>query len=228
MKQSWFVAGLLAATVGSASAAAGHDTISAKGQKLAEMLDGMDVEHLWQKDYHIDWKTGVAKGDKETTPGGHTHCSAFVAAAADRLDLYILRPPEHGQMWLANAQELWLNGQGSEGGGAASAGWTRIGRLGDDGASREAVDLADAGELVVAVYFQPPRQTPQGPEERPGHIAIVRPSEKAFALIDSEGPDVIQAGKVNHRVVALRDGFADHRKGLETGDIEYFANVRTP
>ena len=191
------------------------DPITLAGHQLAAMLDGMDVETLWQRGYHIDWLTGVSEGPPETTPGGHTHCSAFAAAVADRLGIYLLRPPEHSQMWLANAQERWLNS-------AEDSGWQRIGRLSDPGASLQAVDLANHGKLVVAVYFQPPHMTPDGPKQRAGHIAIVRPSDKTVALIEADGPDVIQAGMHNYQRVAMRIGFASHKAGWSHGAIEYF------
>jgi hypothetical protein len=193
----------------------GPGPITPDGMKLAALLDSMNVESLWQRGYHVDWRTGVSEGPPLERPGAHTHCSAFAASVAERLGVYILRPPEHGQTWLANAQERWLNSP-------EAAGWQRIGQLGDPGASLRAVTLSNQGKLVVAVYFQPPRDTPDGPKERSGHIAIVRPSDKSPALIDSEGPDVIQAGGTNHRSVALRAGFAYHQDGLASGAIEYF------
>jgi hypothetical protein len=193
--------------------------ISPAGARLAALLDGMDVEKLWQPKYRVDWRTGEAVSGPITAPGGHTHCSAFAAAAAERLGVYLLRPPEHPQDWLANAQERWLNDQAG-----AKAGWTRLGRLADPGASLRAVVAANAGELVVAVYFQPPRSTPTGPQQRAGHIAIIRPSNKPADRIEAEGPDVIQAGERNYLSATLRSGFAAHREGLADGNIEYFAH----
>jgi hypothetical protein len=210
------LAGALLATKG-ASAQNEPGPITAEGRNLAVDLDGMNVEGLWQHGYHVDWRTGVAHGPPETSPGGHTHCSAFAAAVAERVGAYLLHPPEHPQQWLANAQERWLNS-------AAAAGWKKLGLLSDPGTSLYAVAQANLGKLVVAIYFQPPRITPHGPEERSGHIAIVRPSEKPPALIEREGPDVIQASTHNHRSIALREGFAAHPEGLASGAIEYFVH----
>jgi hypothetical protein len=184
-----------------------------EGSRLAALLDGMNVETLWQQGYRVDWETGIAKGSPETSSGRHTHCSAFAAAAAQRLGVYLLRPPEHGQKFLANAQERWLNSP-------AATGWSRIGRLADAGAALSAVALANQGKLVVAVYFQPPK----GDKEVPGHIAIVRPSDKSPALIVSDGPDVIQAGMHNYRLTTLHAGFADHPAGWSTWAIEFFSH----
>ena len=208
------LAGIACLAVSHAAAEA-PGPITPAGARLAAFLDAMNVESLWQRGYHIDWRTGVAEGPLETSPGSHTHCSAFVAAVSDRLGIYILRPPEHGQNWLANAQERWLDS-------SAAAGWNRIGRAGDAGASLRAVALANQGKLVVAIYYQPPLETMAGPKELSGHAAIVRPSDKSPALIESEGPDEIQAGMINHRLVALRDGFRAHKDAWPSGAIEYF------
>ena len=183
----------------------------------------MNVEALWQANYPIDWRTGQIAGPFETSPGGHTHCSAFAAAVADRLGVYILRPPEHGQMWLANAQEQWLNGAPGGRTAASAARWGRIGYLRDPGASDRAVAVANQGHLVVASYFQPPVEGRQ----RSGHIAIVRPSDKPPERIAENGPDVTQAGGQNWLRVALRKGFAAHRAGWNEGTIEYFWNQAT-
>ena len=78
--------------------------ISADGVRLREFLDNSGVDHLWLRDYAVDWKTGetiAAYGSSSANP--HTHCSAFAASAAMRLGVYILRPPEHTVSLLANA-----------------------------------------------------------------------------------------------------------------------------
>jgi hypothetical protein len=224
---AFITAAMLAAALPVGSATAGDHPAprTAGGRQLAAFLDGLDVESLWIRNYHIDWRTGVADGPEETTPGGHTHCSAFVAAAADRLGIYILRPPEHKQMFLANAQERWLNGAPGTGETAAAAGWRRLGQLADPGVAVKAVSLANKGDLVVAVYFQPPELTADGPKERPGHAAIVRPSDKSVAAIERDGPDVIQAGMHNHRLVAMKTGFASHKEGWRDGTIEFFVHM---
>lgn len=196
--------------------------INPSGRQLAAFLDGMNVEALWPRGFHVNWRTGTPEGPPETTPGGHTHCSAFAAAAAERLGIYLLRPPDHSQMWLANAQERWLNGAPGTAESAEQAGWHQLGRLADPGASLRAVALANTGKLVLAVYFQPPRMTPEGPRTRAGHVAIVRPGDKAPDAIKRDGPDVIQAGVHNYSEVATRVGFAAHKEAWSNGAIEYF------
>jgi hypothetical protein len=70
---------------------------------------------------HVDWQTGLPDGKTEHFEGKHTHCSAFVASAAKQLGVYILRPPEHGQILLANAQYDRLAAAGQ------ASGWTPVG-----------------------------------------------------------------------------------------------------
>lgn len=87
--------------------------------RLATSVDALDVEHHWPAGVHVNWETGVPDGKPESGEGKHTHCSAFVAAAAKRLGIYILRPPQHGQVLLANAQYDWLAAEGQQQGGAS-------------------------------------------------------------------------------------------------------------
>ena len=94
--------------------------VTPKGQWLAHQLDQMGVETKWIAGTHVNWETGLPDDETETLPGRHTHCSAFVASAAKKLGVYILRPPEHGQVLLANAQNEWLASAG------ASQGWRSV------------------------------------------------------------------------------------------------------
>jgi len=89
------------------------DTITPQAQAMMKVLDAMGVESKWIAGEHVYWDTGLPTGVPETSPGKHTHCSAFVAAAAKNLGVYILRPPEHGQKLLANAQNEWLAEEGA-------------------------------------------------------------------------------------------------------------------
>jgi hypothetical protein len=179
--------------------------ITPAGQQLAKKLDGFEVETHWPAHLHVDWETGVPDGKPEKGTGKHTHCSAFVASAAKQMGVYILRPPEHSQVLLANAQNEWLEGDG------ASQGWRRL----KDG--QEAEDKANQGELVVASYHN-------HHDDKPGHIAIVRPSAKNTEAIADEGPDMVQAGEHNYNVVSAKKGFAGHPAAWRDNEIEYFAH----
>ena len=179
--------------------------ISEAGKRLAKVLDGFEVEKHWPAGVHINWQTGDPDGKPETATGKHTHCSAFVASAAKQLGVYILRPPEHGQVLLANAQNEWLVSDGP------AQGWRRL----KDGA--EAEDEANRGSLVVATYHN-------HHDNKPGHIAIVRPSAKSVEAIADEGPDMIQAGEHNYTVVSAKKGFAGHPAAWRNSEIEYYAH----
>jgi hypothetical protein len=184
----------------------GADEISPEGRRLAEVLDGMDVEHHWPAGVHVKWETGIPDGKPEKGSGKHTHCSVFVASAAKKLGVYILRPPDHPQTLLANAQFEWLRSEG------AGRGWRPVGD------AEEAQRLANRGWLVVAVYHN-------HRDDKPGHIAIVRPNEKSRALVREEGPQIIQAGATNHTSTSLERGFASHPSAWKKHEVRFYAHT---
>jgi hypothetical protein len=180
--------------------------ITPAGDHLASVLDGMNVEALWIAGQHINWETGVPdRGGDYEGPGNHTHCSAFSAAAAKQLGIYLLRPPEHGQLLLANAQSKWLETPAAE-----KQGWRRVPRM------QEAQSLANQGTLVVVVFANPDPHVP-------GHVAIVRPSEKSMHALEENGPQTIQAGTHNHNSTNVRIGFSSHPGAWPDG-VEYYAH----
>ena len=144
----------------------------------------------------------------EQTEGKHTHCSAFVAAAAKKLDVYILRPPDHGQILLANAQYDWLESAG------ARQGWRSL----PDG--EQAQLSANRGDLVVATYRN-------HRDNKPGHIAIVRPSDKPLRAIMQEGPQITQAGGTNYTSTSVKNGFAGHPAAWAHQEVHYYAHAVT-
>jgi hypothetical protein len=162
--------------------------ITPAGQRLARFLDGTGVDHRWLAGHHVDWLTGVATfGTSEKA----THCSAFVAAAADRLGVYVLRPPDHSEDLLANAQLRWLRDA------PTGSGWRSL----PDPVAAQAA--ANRGDLVLEAFENPnPR--------RPGHIAIVRPSEQSRADLDRDGPRETQAGETNALDTFTAQGFRHH------------------
>ncbi|MFT3986381.1 hypothetical protein [Aestuariivirga sp.] len=177
--------------------------------KIFAVIDGLDVVQRWPAGVHVDWQTGIPDGRPEKMEGKHTHCSAFAAAAAQRLGVYLLRPPAHSQVLLANAQYDWLQGEG------ASQGWTPVQTM------AEAQDDANRGQLVVAVYHN-------RDDDRPGHIAIIRPGEKSTAQLASEGPDVTQAGGTNYQSTSLKQGFAGHPRAWREKSFLLFAHPVDP
>jgi hypothetical protein len=181
--------------------------ITPTGKKLAEYLDGFDVEHLWDPGKSVAWKTGKPLAQQGEYRKGNTHCSAFVAAACFKADVYILRPPEHATKQLANAQADWLAGPGDE------KGWKSI------ASAAEAQRRANQGDLVVVVFKE-------ANPERSGHIAIVRPNEKDEAKIRDEGPQIIQAGATNYNSASLTEGFK-HHKGAWPAGVRFYVHAIT-
>jgi hypothetical protein len=126
------------------------------------------------------------------------------------LGVYILRPPEHSQILLANAQYDWLAREG------ARRGWTPLAD------AIEAQNHANLGDLVIAVYRNPHN-------DKPGHIAIVRPNDKTVADLEHDGPQVTQAGTTNHQSITLRRGFSSHPLAWTEGhDVGFYAHAVAP
>ncbi len=187
------------------TANAGASPITPAAAHVAERIDSLDVEHHWPAGVHVKWDTGEPDGRPETSSGKHTHCSAFVASAARSLGIYILRPPEHNQVLLANAQYDWLEQEG------AARGWQAL------GSASEAQRYANEGWLVVATYRN-------HHDDKPGHIAIVRPSDKGDAAVREEGPQITQAGGTNYRSVPLSVGFAGHPAAWNRHEVRFYAH----
>jgi hypothetical protein len=185
--------GLLMATIsaGPSTAEPCCGPITPKGQQLQKLLDSTGVDHLWVGGHHIDWESGEPDAPLADGHEAKTHCSAFVASIAKRLGIYVLRPPEHPQELLASDQMRWLRNDG------ASRGWRILPNY------LEAQRAANRGELVLEAYENPN-------PHRPGHIAIIRPSDKTPAELNSEGPQETQAGGYNAVSTTTADGFSQH------------------
>jgi hypothetical protein len=168
-------------------------------------LDDAHVESLWLAKHRVNWKTGEPLGGEVTDGKAHTHCSAFVAAFCMRQGVYILRPPEHGTVLLANAQYDWLHHEGK------NNGWRHV------STAQDAQRLANEGLLVVASFKE-------GKRGKAGHIAIIRPSTKAASKIDDEGPQITQAGKSNLRSASLQEGFKHHPAAWRDAKVRYYAH----
>jgi hypothetical protein len=196
-----------------ASAHAQHccGPITPEGERLAWFLDDSDVTQRWLAGWHVDWRTG--KADR-AEPGGReakTHCSAFVAAMAERLGAYVLRPPEHRQELLANAQMRWLRDLGADQGWQALASYV------------EAQEAANRGELVLEAFENPNLH-------KAGHVAIVRPSDKTREALDRDGPQETQAGEQNAISTTTMMGFRHHPGAWlpdGAGDLRYYAHAVT-
>lgn len=78
-----------------------------EGAVLAAFLDSLNVSSHWLNDEHVAWFSGLAN-NPDAAYGVATHCSAFAAAVAERLGIYILRPPEHSQVGGVGGRRMWL------------------------------------------------------------------------------------------------------------------------
>jgi len=195
---------LTLATGGTAAEPPCCGPISGQGHRLEAVLDSMNVESLWLVHLHVNWETG--KPDKAADyegPGTATHCSAFAAAVGQKVGVYLLRPPEHGQVLLANAQAAWFHSQQ-----AREAAWRTV-----DG-PQQAQTLANQGNLVVIAYESPD-------PHRQGHVAIVRPAPRPQKLLDESGPLITQAGQKNYTRTSAKVGFQSHPGAWPAG-VHYY------
>ncbi|MDR3669677.1 MAG: hypothetical protein P4L36_02475 [Holophaga sp.] len=168
--------------------------VSPDGAKLAERFCAMDVEHHWLPGHRLaDWRTGDPSPRR-----GSTHCSAFLAAACERIGVDMLHPPEHGENYLATAQAEWLRQEGPR------HGWSPV------ASPFLAQDLANRGQVVVVLY-------PSPDPARSGHAALVLACTKSEAQLDADGPQIIQAGAQNASSTTVREGFRHHRGAWVSG-----------
>jgi hypothetical protein len=181
---------------------------AAGGPRLAEFLDCLPVTTRWIHNHRVVWQTGQQSAPEGQGTTEETHCSAFIAAVTLMLDIYILRPPHFGQDKLANAQADWLAGEGTFAGPTAKEShWIALGSSGDAAALRAAVDAANLGQLVVAIYkAQPVSATDPGH----GHAVIVRP--QSVAAVGDDGPHVTSVADDNRPDTPMETAFHAHPK----------------
>lgn len=181
--------------------------IDSSGKKLKDYYLSLNVENLWIAGHHVNWETG--EPDKpESREGIKTHCSAFVASACERVGIYILRPPEHGQVLLSNAQYDWLYGKQ-----ATKEGWGEI----KENRYSTAQQYANDGYIVIAAIKNKD-------DSKPGHIALIMPYEIDVKTLADNGPELIQAGTENSNSISLKEGFKHHLKKWPEDDIVFFYN----
>ncbi len=179
------------------------------GRALKEFYLSLHVEDLWLSGQHVNWQTGEPD-DPSAEQDIHTHCSAFVAAACAKRNVYILRPPDHSIQLLANAQYDWL--QSNE---AKKMGWVKI-------ESEEVYEksqvLANKGYFVVATCKNKDPKLP-------GHIALVRPAEITTDQLAESGPMLISVGTHNFNYISLKSAFGSHLSGWPEKEISFYYNT---
>ena len=126
----------------------------AGGPRLAEFLDALPVKTRWIHNHRVVWQTGQQNAAESQRTTEETHCSAFVAAVALMLDIYILRAPHHGQEWTRQRAGRLVRGRERAFGrphGQGRKKWIALGSSGHAGALKAAVDAANLGKLVVGL-----------------------------------------------------------------------------
>jgi len=202
--------GLFAAIPIAAAAEPCCGPVTPAGARLVAFLDGTGVDRLWLPGSQVNWQTGAPTAVWSNTASSHTHCSAFAASASMRLGVYVLRPPDHDEKLLANAQMGWLRSAD-----ATAKGWRQLPDV------QAAQARANAGDLVLAAFENPN-------PHKSGHIAIVRPSDIDAATLLASGPFVTEAGQRNALSISLQGGFASHRGAWVPGGgggIGFFAHT---
>jgi hypothetical protein len=174
--------------------------LSKEGTALAQVLDGMDVEHNWLPGKRVDWKTGKALVEQ----GPASNNGVFVAAVCARFKVPMPTPaPEN---FLPGHQYDWLMAEGKD------KGWRAIGGM-------EAQLLANQGWIVIAAWKNP---APAGERTIPALTAIVRPDGKPATDLPTNGPRLVMAGAQNRKDVAAKDGFP--AKAWADKEVVFLAN----
>jgi len=179
-----------------------------EGHALKEFYLSLHVEDLWLSGKHVNWETGEPD-DPAAEQDIHTHCSAFVAAACEKKNIYILRPPDHSIQLLANAQYDWLPSNEAQ-----KKGWLKIQ---SDKVYEKAQELANKGYIVIATCRN-------NNLKLPGHIAFVRPAEISTDKLAEAGPMLISAGTHNFNYISLKSGFGSHISGWPEDEIMFYYN----
>jgi hypothetical protein len=208
MKKLVFIAFIISAI----AAVQGILRIDESGAKLKEFYLSLNVENLWIAGQHVNWETGQPD-NPDATQNIKTHCSTFAAAACKKLNIYILRPPEHKQTLLANAQYDWLESQEAQ-----NDGWVNIA---GNGRYLKAQQYANKGYVVIAICQNPD-------PHKPGHTALVMPAEISADKLSESGPELIMAGLKNYNRTTLKNGFRHHVTDWPENVIRFYYNSKKP
>jgi hypothetical protein len=180
-------------------------TAYSQAAMLTAFLDSLQVVNYWIEGFSVNWLTGATNGDSiNMTEGTATHCSAFVGAVTDLLGIYILRQPQASDILLANNQANWLATNTDD--------WYPVDNMVD------AQHMVNTGALAVASWLNPD-------PSQPGHIAVLRPSNRTDASIDTLGPEECQSGDNNYADTNISTGFAT--PGQFPSEIKYYYHAVT-
>lgn len=183
-------------------------TAYSQAATLSALLDSLQVQNYWMEGTNVDWLTGVAGALNSNpimmTEGTATHCSAFAGAVSYLLNVYLLRQPAASDILLANNQANWL--------ATNTTGWFPVTNM------AAAQHLVNTGALVVASYLNPD-------PSQPGHIAILRPSNRTDFSVSLLGPEECQSGDINYADTNISTGFGGSATGQFPNEIKYYAHT---
>ena len=184
-------------------------TAYAQAGMLSALLDSLQVENYWAEGTNVNWLTGVA-GPYDSNPsmmtdGTATHCSAYAGSVTYLLGVYILRQPYASDILLANNQARWLATN-------TTAGWFPVPSM------TAAQHLVNTGALVVASYLN-------SDPSQPGHIAVLRPSNRTDTSVNLLGPEESQSGAINCVDTNISAGFDS--PGQFPDEIKYYGHTVT-
>ena len=169
-----------------------------KLNKLENVLNSMDLTTKWLPGYNVDCLSGERVKNKSTTVSS-SHCSCFVFAVCNKMNVKMIGTPEYKQYHLANNQMKWLRTNE-----AKECGWREInGNLKEKYITSQ--KKANDGYLVIAGVEQD--------NEIRGHVAIVRPSNKLKLYVISEGPEVMSSSTINTYSSSIKEAYVQETKG---------------
>jgi len=189
--------------------ATNNTTAVAQAAMLSSFMSALQVNNYWQEGYTVNWRTGSTNlPGQNMTDGTATHCSAYAAAVADLMGVYILRQPAASDINLANNQAIWL--------ATNTVGWYLVSNM------PAAQHLVNTGALVVASYYNPANP------DASGHIAVLRPSNRTDASVNTLGPEESQSGDLNSTDTNCYAGFYTEPGAFPNSVLFYAHNISYP
>jgi len=168
-------------------------------------LDSFNIDSKWVRGKDCNIYSGEHQ-EKKHSIKNITYCSLFVAHVARKLNIYLPAPPIYKRYFLASTQCRWLLEKGT------SYEWKKVSPL-------QAQDNANKKYFTLVCTI-----SPRG--DKPGHIAIVRPTLKTSAKLLEEGPEILNVGWHNQQSVSVKKGFKKQKNAFEEGRIYYFSYLK--
>lgn len=181
--------------------------------KLENVLNSMDLTTKWLPGYNVDCLTGERVKNKSTTVSS-SHCSCFVFAVCNKMNVKMIGTPEYKQYHLATNQMKWLRTNE-----AKECGWREInGNLKEKYITSQ--KKANDGYLVIAGVEQD--------NQIRGHIAIVRPSNKLKFYVVREGPEVMSSSTINTYSSSIKEDFLYYQKNMKDFEnrTRFYYNIK--